>query len=203
MAGPVNEEQARQLGFAQASAEHLLALINDLIDLSRIEVGRMRLAAEAVDLPGVIGQVVASVEPRARAKGLAIRVEICPEGCALISDRRRVAQVLLNLVDNAVKFTDTGEVRVRCRCDEDRVCLEVSDDGGGIPPQDRAALFDPFRQLDGGTARAHEGSGLGLSICLKLVTLLGGGIEVESVPGRGSTFQVILPVHPGETPGSG
>ncbi len=193
MAGPLNDEQSRQLGFAQTSAEHLLSLINDLIDLSQIEAGRMELVDEAFDLSEVAAQVVASMKPRADAKGLVIRNNLCPRTCSLVSDRRRVAQVLLNLVDNAIKFTDAGEVCIDCNCDDVRARLKVSDDGVGISPQDQAVLFDPFRQLDGGTDRIHEGSGLGLSICRELVTLLGGTIEVESEPGRGSTFRVILP----------
>jgi signal transduction histidine kinase len=196
MAGALNEEQSRQLGFVQTSAKHLLALINDLIDLSQIEAGKMELALEEIDLPAVIEEAVDTIGPRARDKGLVVGIDTCTDPCRLVSDRRRVAQVLLNLVDNAVKFTDSGKIRIACRCDEDTVHVAVSDDGAGITLEDQAALFVPFRQLDASASRTHTGSGLGLSICKKLVTLLGGEIGVDSEPGCGATFHFTLPIRP-------
>ena len=193
MAGPVNEEQDRQLGFVRTSAEHLLTLINDLLDISQIEAGRMELMPESLELSEVIDQVILSLEPRADAKGLALLRECCGEGCQLVSDRRRVEQILLNLVDNALKFSTDGEILIRCNCEDEWAHLEVVDQGIGIDPRDHALLFEPFRQLAALSSRRYEGSGLGLFICRRLVEMLGGEIGVESEPGRGSTFRFSLP----------
>ncbi len=193
MAGPVNEEQGRQLGYVRTSAEHLLALITDLLDISQIEAGRMELAPEAMELSEVIDQVILSLEPRADAKGLDLQRECCGEDCRLVSDRRRVEQILLNLVDNALKFSNEGEILIRCHCEEAWAHLEVVDQGIGIDPRDHALLFEPFRQLASLSSRRHEGTGLGLFICKRLVEMLGGEIGVESEPGRGSTFRISLP----------
>jgi signal transduction histidine kinase len=201
MAGPVNAEQARQLGFVHDSAKHLLSVIIDLLDLSQIEAGRMELFPEPLDLPEVVERVVLTLEARARAKGLTIRTDHCDRPCPLVSDRRRVAQVLLNLADNAVKFSSAGEILVRCCCDEKTARVEVVDQGIGIAEEDLDRLFEPFRQLDAVASRRHEGTGLGLSICGRLVDLLGGEIGVHSEPGVGSTFFFTLP-RPARTAGS-
>lgn len=193
MAGPVNEEQARQLGFVRASADHLLSVINDLLDLSQMEAGRMEPVPEPIDLSTLIDQTISTVEPLACDKGLTVRADCGKERCTIVSDRRRVAQVLLNLADNAVKFSSAGEILIRCRCGERSARIEVIDPGIGIAPEDLGSLFKPFSQLDAIASRSYAGTGLGLSISKRLVELLGGEIGVESEPGRGSAFHFTLP----------
>ncbi len=199
MAGPLNPEQGKQLGMVQTSARHLLDLINDVLDISKIEAGQLEMRCEPFDLLASVEQVTSSVRPQREAKGLGLRVVAPPSLPLLDSDRRRVEQILLNLVNNAIKFTERGEVTITValatRDGEPVVRLEVSDTGIGIAARDLAVLFHPFRQVDSGLQRQHEGTGLGLAICKRLVGLLGGTVGAESVPGKGSTFTVELPLQ--------
>ena len=196
MAGPLNEEQDRQLGMVQSSARHLLDLINDVLDISKIEAGQLEVRREPFDLRPSLERVLGTVRPLAERKGLALRLEAPGELGALESDRRRVEQILLNLLQNGVKFTERGEVALAAeRLPEDRVRLRVTDTGVGIRPEDLASLFQPFKQLDSTLTRQHEGTGLGLAICRRLAHLLGGEIGVESVWGRGTTFSLELPAR--------
>ena len=194
LAGPLNDEQARQLGMVQGSARHLLELINDILDLSKIEAGEIRTHCEPFDLRASLERVAAAVRPMAADKGLALGVDVGPGPGIITSDRRRVEQVLLNLLNNAVKFTPTGSVTLTARFDGPSVTVAVADTGIGISRNDFAALFQPFHQIDSGLTRQHEGTGLGLAICRRLLTLLGGDIGVESEPGVGSVFTITLPV---------
>jgi len=198
MAGPLSEEQARQLGMVQGSARHLLELINDVLDISKIEAGEVEIVPNAFDVREAIEKAVQKVGLSAEKKGLALTVEVAPEVGRITSDRRRFEQILVNLVNNAVKFTEHGEVRVECCLSEDRLVTCVKDTGIGISPEDLDKLFESFRQLGVGLNRPQEGSGLGLSICKKLVALLGGDIRVESKPGQGSAFTFTLPMTMGE-----
>ncbi len=147
LAGPLNEEQKKQLGMVSESAEHLLALINDVLDLSKIEAGQLQLADEPFDLAASIGKVIQAVRPLAEKKNLALEAEIAPEAVSVRGDRRRMEQVLLNLLSNAVKFTEQGEVRIVCALQRDRVLIRVADTGIGIKREDLAKLFRPFTQL--------------------------------------------------------
>jgi PAS domain S-box-containing protein len=193
MAGPLTDEQAKQLGMVRGSATHLLTLINDLLDLSRIEAGRIELERRVYDLKAVVAEVEASCRPALGAKGLAFRTEL-PEGpLALTGDRKRCFQVLLNLASNAVKFTERGEVRVSAAEEGARVRITVADTGIGIRPEHLGMLFEAFRQVDGSARRVYEGTGLGLYLCRKLLGLMGGEIGVESVFGQGSRFSFTLP----------
>jgi hypothetical protein len=176
------------------SAGHLLELINDVLDLSKIEADQLTLSIQTFDLRETIERVSRSMLPAAGNKGLALEIEIAPQVDTLCSDRRRVEQILLNLLSNAIKFTDAGYVQVKCRMDDGAVHIAVSDSGIGIAAEDRGRLFQPFRQLESGLSRRFEGTGLGLCICKKLVGRLGGAIRVESVKGKGSTFSFTLPV---------
>jgi PAS domain S-box-containing protein len=205
LAGPVNQEQSKQLGMVRTSAWHLLALVNDVLDISKIEAGQLEVAHELFDVRQSITKVIALVTPLAEKKGLALRVEIAPALGQAESDERRFEQVLLNLLSNAIKFTERGEVVLKAELVADfhpeetaskqpAVCLQVSDTGMGIKPEDLPALFQPFRQIDTGLARNHEGTGLGLAICRRLAKLMGGKITVESVWEKGSTFCVTLPL---------
>jgi signal transduction histidine kinase len=130
----------------------------------------------------------------AEKKGLSLRTEVAPEVTQIVGDQRRVEQILINLINNGVKFTEKGEVRVTCEVHADCVITRVIDTGIGIKPEDLGKLFKPFRQIDTGLSRQHEGTGLGLSICRKLVDMMGGTISVESEWGTGSTFMFTLPI---------
>ncbi|MFY9512451.1 MAG: ATP-binding protein, partial [Rubrivivax sp.] len=193
--GPLTAEQRRQIGFVQSSGQHLLALINDLLDLSRIEAGRMEVADEALDFSALAAEVLAQLQPLADAKGLALQLEV-PPGLATRGDRRKLYQVLLNLVGNGIKFTATGSVRLQAGAEAGSLRLQVQDTGIGIAPEHLARVFDAFQQVDGALNRVHEGTGLGLYLCRKLVALMGGSIAVTSTPGRGSCFSVTLPLRP-------
>ena len=195
LAGPLNEEQQKQMGMVSRSAEHLLALINDVLDISKIESGQLTLATETFDLGASLASLLRSAAPLAANKGLSLEHELPPGIVEMTSDRRRVEQVVLNLLSNAVKFTDSGSVRLACVVGDGRATIRVVDTGIGIRAEDLGMLFRPFRQVDAGTARHYEGTGLGLSISRRLVELLGGSIDVESEPGRGSTFTVVLPLR--------
>ncbi len=193
LGGPLNEEQDKQLTMVYNSAKHLLALINDVLDLSKIEAGQLTVASEAFSLQESLEKVLKSAKPLADRKSIELTAVIAPGIDRMTSDRRRVEQILLNLLSNAVKFTEQGFVRLRCEGQGDKVVLAVEDSGIGIKPEDMGLLFREFQQIESGITRRYDGTGLGLSICWKLAKLLGGGIEVESQWGQGSTFRLILP----------
>ncbi len=196
MAGPINAEQGKQLGMVHASATHLLSLINDLLDLSRIEAGKIELDRRSFDLAGVVAEVEATCRPALAQKGLAFQAELPGGGSLeLVGDRKRCYQVLLNLVGNAVKFTERGEIRVSAARQDDRLRVTVADTGIGIRPEHVGMLFEAFRQVDGSARRVYEGTGLGLYLCRKLLGLMGGDISVESVHGQGSRFTFTLPIR--------
>jgi len=197
LAGPLNEEQQKQMRMVQTSSRHLLALINDVLDISKIEAGQLTLAPAAFDLRAAIEKSVQVVLPMADKKGIAVNLEMAADVAQVTADQRRLEQVLLNLLNNALKFTEKGQVRITCRSDDDHYLLAVADSGIGMQPDEIPKLFQPFHQIDSGLTRKHEGTGLGLSICKKLIVLMGGTIEVESQWGRGSTFTVRIPIKAG------
>ncbi len=206
LAGPLNAEQQKQLEMVRGSSRHLLALINDVLDISKIEAGQLEVASQPFDLRVSLAKVLEIVAPLAEKKGLKLRTELSPELGEVVSDQRRVEQILINLLNNAIKFTDDGEVTLTANVEPNfqlrnanarqpvvRVC--VTDTGIGIRPEDLATLFQPFRQIDARLARVHEGTGLGLAICRRLADLLGGEIQAESQWQKGSTFTLTLPVR--------
>jgi len=206
LAGPLNLEQAKQMGMVRDSARHLLALINDVLDISKIEAGELRVGCEPFDMARSIQKVAAIVHPLAEKKHLVLHVQVDPAIGAMVSDERRIEQVLLNLLSNAVKFTESGAVTLQAQRLEDfrvdaqserapAVQVSVTDTGMGIKEEDMALLFTPFRQIDSTLARKHEGTGLGLAISRRMVELMGGRIEARSTWGQGSTFTVTLPLH--------
>ena len=195
LAGPLNDEQRKQLAMVQNSADHLLALINDVLDISKIEAGQLQVASEPFSLRGSIQKIVQAVQPLAGKKGLKLTAEIEAGVEVITSDQRRVEQILLNIVSNAIKYTEQGEVRIACGMRENSVSTTVADTGIGIAKDDLAKLFMPFYQVESGITRRYEGTGLGLSICKRLLELLGGTIRVESELGRGSSFSFTLPVQ--------
>ncbi|PWR72648.1 HAMP domain-containing sensor histidine kinase [Methanospirillum lacunae] len=202
LAGPLNGEQEKQLGLVQYSARHLLDLINDVLDISKIEAGELKIAHEPVDIASSIKSVVKTIQPIAAGKGLEVVVNE-PELAhgIIIGDRRRLEQVIMNLISNAIKFTETGTISVTIRDLSDHVEISVKDTGIGINKEDLNTIFKPFHQIDTGTTRKHEGTGLGLSITKKLVELHGGDITVQSTIGEGSVFTIHLPTQKGEEHG--
>ena len=194
LAGPLNEEQGKQMGMVKNSARHLLDLINDVLDISKIEAGQLDLSKDRFDLAESIRRVIRLVGPQADKKGIGLVLEIDPAVGEIVADRRRVEQILINLINNAVKFTDQGEVAITGRRSVDGVIMSVRDTGLGIGAEDMSSLFQEFRQVDTGLARKYEGTGLGLSICKKLVGMHGGEIWAESRgEGLGSIFSFTLP----------
>jgi len=195
LGGPLNAEQAKQLGMVKNSAQHLLSLISDVLDISKIEAGQLTVAADPFNLPDAIRNVVQSVYPLTEKKGLKLELELAADLGSMTGDQRRVEQVLLNLLSNAVKFTEQGTVHITCNREGNCYVSTVTDTGIGIHPDDLPALFRPFHQVDTGLSRKYEGTGLGLSICKKLVELMGGSIQVQSTPGAGSSFRFTLPIE--------
>ena len=200
LAGPLNDEQRKQLGIVRDSARHLLALINDVLDLSKIEAGQLEVNRAPFDLRASLEKVAGIVKPLAEKKGLALRVRLAPEIGAGETDSRRVEQILLNLLQNAIKFTERGEVALAAESAGNAIRLSVADTGMGIRPEDMGQLFQPFRQIDSGLSRQHEGTGLGLAICRRLAELLGGAIRAESTWGQGSVFTLTLPAKGPDAP---
>jgi signal transduction histidine kinase len=174
----------------------LLALINDVLDISKIEAGQLEVARAPFEMRAAIENTLRAVSPQAQKNGLALTASIASNVGVVVSDRRRVEQILLNLLSNAIKFTERGEVRLACRAQNGWLEISVRDTGIGIRPEDLGKLFEPFHQLETGLNRRHEGTGLGLAICRNLVNLLGGQIRAESEWGAGSTFTFTLPLTP-------
>ena len=192
LGGPLNEEQEKQLGMVYNSARHLLDLINDVLDISKIEAGQLNVVHERFDLRESIERVMKSSQPLADKKGIEFSSTVAPEIGAITGDRRRVEQILLNLISNAIKFTEQGYVRLQGEVRGDDIVIDVKDTGIGIKQEDMGLLFTAFQQIESGITRKYDGTGLGLSICKKLAHLLGGEIRVESEWGKGSTFSLIL-----------
>jgi|GEM_PF-1086643 len=194
LAGPLTGEQEKQLGLVQYSARHLLDLINDVLDISKIEAGELKISAEPVDISASLRSVVRTMQPIAAEKGLQLEINEPehPVG-SVTGDKRRLEQVIMNLISNAIKFTEAGTISISIRNVSDRVEISVEDTGIGISEEDLTTIFRPFHQIDSGTTRRHDGTGLGLSISKKLVELHGGDITVHSTIGKGSVFTILLP----------
>lgn len=193
LTGPLNPEQQKQMTMVQNSSRHLLSLINDVLDISKIEAGQLVLACTSFDLRSSIDNMAKLVSPLAEKKGIELQMNLPDTPVTITTDQRRIEQVILNLLNNAVKFTEKGHAAISCRNENDHLLLSFSDTGIGIQQNDLPNLFQPFRQIDTGLARKREGTGLGLSICKKILDMMGGSIEVESLWGKGSKFTVRLP----------
>lgn len=196
--GPLTPDQEKQLNMVHSSATHLLSLINDLLDLAKIDSGNVEMRLVPVGCRALVEEVAATLRPAAEAKGLRMLVRM-PEGAIEVrTDRRAVHQILINLVNNAIKFTEAGSVSIEIRFSERKrgrsVELSVTDTGAGISPLEQATLFQAFTRVGTTAARTRtEGTGLGLYLSRKLAELLGGFIELDSQPGRGSRFTLVLP----------
>jgi len=195
MEGDLNEEQKKQLSMAKSSADELLELINDILDISKIEAGKVELAIEKFKIEEVIKDVVNRVLPLVKDKELKLIYNV-PKGIIINSDKRRIKQILMNLVSNAIKFTDQGNVKIDVKTiNNDDLEFIVSDSGIGIKKEEIEKLFQPFQQIDMSTTKRHEGTGLGLYLCKKLIDLLHGEISVTSQFGKGSEFKFIIPIE--------
>ncbi len=193
MAGPLNDEQEKQLGMVHRAAKHLLGLINDILDLSRIESGRMELHIERFRVSDIAREVVDQLRPLATRKGIDLHATLVAGELEICSDRKKCVQILLNLAANALKFTQQGHIGITVHAEPGGVSINVEDSGIGIKPEHLANLFQAFRQVDGTARRVYEGTGLGLYLCKKLTALLGGDVSVRSSFGVGSCFTVFLP----------
>jgi signal transduction histidine kinase len=190
--GDLNDKQAEYVADIHTSGRHLLALINDILDLSKIEAGRMDLQITPFALSDVVQNSVALSRERATREGIALTLDLDPDIGIVEADERMVKQVLFNLLSNALKFTaNGGHVGVSARADGDDVEVSVRDDGVGVAPADQARIFEEFQQV--GTSHLQEGTGLGLAISRRFIELHGGSLGVESEPGHGSAFTFTLP----------
>jgi protein-histidine pros-kinase len=194
--GPLNDEQRRQLGTVQSSGKHLLSIINDLLDLAKIESGNLELQLVPVVCQVVVQEVADTLRPLVEGKGLKFSVEALDQEIIVRTDRRALSQILINLANNAIKFTDTGGITLELSlADGGRsVHISVADTGVGITPENQSRLFRAFEQVGEAKDRKFEGTGLGLYISQKLAGILGGVIIMDSTPGTGSMFTLSLPV---------
>jgi signal transduction histidine kinase len=193
--GEAPERMHQVLGRVQANGRHLLGLINDVLDLAKIEAGQFTLLLANYSMQEVVREVVVAVEPLAAAKQLALKSDVPVQLPAGHGDERRIAQVLLNLVGNAIKFTDAGEVAIKASASDGSFTIAVSDSGPGISVADQARIFEEFQQADSSSTRKKGGTGLGLSIARQIIEMHKGRIWVESAPGKGSTFSFSVPVR--------
>jgi PAS domain S-box-containing protein len=193
--GPLNDEQEQQLRIVQSSARHLLSLINDILDLAKVESGKLELHAEEILIRDIVAEVQRSQQPSADEKGLRLETAFPPQPISVKADKRALHQIVLNLVNNAIKYTDAGGIRIDVEPHERTVQIHVRDTGIGIKPEDQVRLFEAFEQLDSSSTRRHEGAGLGLHLSRKLARMLGGDVSVVSEFGKGSTFTLTLPIR--------
>jgi PAS domain S-box-containing protein len=195
--GPVTDAQRKSLTRIDSNSQHLLALINDILDITRIEAGRMPLNVTTFRIPDLVKEVMSELETIIRRSNLTVTSRMKGSIPAIKSDRQKVKQILLNLLSNALKFTPTGSVTMSATYDARgrTVSVAVKDTGVGIPDDARVQVFEDFRQLDNSPARGYGGTGLGLSICRRLAQMLSGSIELESAVGKGSTFTLRLPAR--------
>ena len=190
--GKLNEDQVAGIERTKRAASHLLELVNDVLDLSKIEAGKVDLSIEKVNIPDVIEDLFITVGPFAEERGSELSLVRSSDNVSIVTDARRLRQILLNLLSNAIKFGGGKPVRVQCAATEDGgVSIDVCDQGEGIPADEQDAIFDEFVQL--GKNRGEEGTGLGLPISRRLAQMLDGSLEVSSEPGQGSTFKLRLP----------
>ena len=192
--GDLNDRQEEGLVRIRAAAQHLLALINDILDLAKIEAGRMPLHLEDTNLQEVMREASVQVDPLLKKKGLAYEWIAPPEPVKMVTDRTKMKQIMLNLLSNAVKFTHAGRITLTAVEEGDMIRIDVADSGIGIRREDLASIWEDFRQVDQSRTREFGGTGLGLSITRKLATVLGGRVTLSSEYGHGSTFSVYLPL---------
>ncbi len=194
LSGPVNSEQRNQLNMVYNSSRHLLDLINDILDLSKVEAGKMTFNKENISVTRLVADLAEVIRPQAEAKGLGFNVMELSSSFSLFTDEHRLRQIMLNLIGNAIKFTAKGNVTLTVEMVDRMAVFNVIDTGIGIAEEETERIFKAFQQLDDGTERQFEGTGLGLAISRQLAELLGGAISVQSEPGMGSTFTLQIPL---------
>jgi PAS domain S-box-containing protein len=197
--GPLTAEQEQQLKIVQSSARHLLSLINDILDLAKVESGKVELSFEPVSIPSVVAEVADSMRSFAHQKKLTLDLPAGKADLVVISDRRALRQIIINLVNNAIKYTERGGVLIDLEAHKtggrSHATVTVTDTGIGIRKEDQNRLFQAFEQLDPSSTRRFEGAGLGLYLSHKLATLIGGSLSFESEYGSGSTFMLTIPIQ--------
>ena len=194
LGGPVNPAQLDYLERIRKSQQHLLGIISDLLNFSRIEAGHINYALVPIELRKVIDSVMPMIEPAAAAKAIKLTIEPSSGDCSAVGDTARVDQILLNLLSNAIKYTSpAGSITVKCAVSADSASISVTDTGRGVPKEKLEAIFEPFVQLGRSLSSAHEGMGLGLSISRDLARAMNGDLIVASKVGEGSTFTLVLP----------
>jgi PAS domain S-box-containing protein len=197
LVGAVSDQQREYLARIRTSQQHLLRIINDLLNYSRIEAGKVDYDEEPIAMASVIETVTGMIEPQTTTKGLTLNAPPCPDGIVAIADRLKVEQIVLNLLSNAVKFTPPGgSVGVSCHNRKDMVTVTVTDTGPGIPAERLDDIFEPFVQLGRSLSSGHEGAGLGLAISRDLARAMKGDVTVESASGKGASFTLSLPKAP-------
>jgi PAS domain S-box-containing protein len=196
IAGPVTDEQAKQLAIVQQSSRHLLSLISDMLDVAKIEAGQLRIVPECFDLRPLLERTGAVFEAEARRRNLAFDVQVRCAEAKILADKGRVEQVLNNLMSNALKFTHEGRISLLLERTDGRIVVSVTDTGIGIRAEDLGRLFRPFSQLESDPSRSYEGTGLGLAITRHLLSAMNGTIDLASEPGQGSRFTFTLPEAP-------
>lgn len=194
--GPLNDEQERQLNLVRGNARHLLSLINDLLNLAKIEAGKVELSREPTECASLVREIATSLLPQAEAKGLALRVDTPSDGLVFRTDRRSLSQIVINLTNNAIKFTESGSVHLKLLVAENdgrrQMRISIADTGPGIRAEEMNTLFEAFIQGQASRRQGVEGTGLGLHLSRKLASLLGGEIHCQSEFGKGSTFTLVL-----------
>jgi len=206
LSGPLTDPQREQIGRIRLSAKHLLSLVNELLDLAKVEAGRLTVACAHASAGDAIASAITLIQPQAAARGLELSAETTERAPMYVGDDERVRQIMINLLSNAVKFTPPGgrisvssrttaspDTEARLQAGRTYVCLSVSDTGPGVPEDKQLAIFDPFVQAETGHTRTTEGSGLGLTISRRLARLMGGDLTLRSVEGKGATFCLWLP----------
>ena len=197
LAGPLTADQDKQLKIVKSSARHLLSLINDLLDVAKIESGKVELDIKQVNCNNVLHELTETMRPMASLKGLFFKVEEVSENAFIQTDRRIFVQILINLINNAIKFTHEGGITVSLKQRNENGVLvteiSVADTGEGIKPEDQSRIFEAFMQADTTSTRRFEGTGLGLHLSRKLADQIGGCIALQSEFGKGSTFSLVLP----------
>ena len=191
----VSEEEFSYINVIERNGKHLLELINDVLDISRIESGRFEVSSKKLSINTIVEEMVGLLKPQAEEKNILLKINNDKDIPLILSDEDKIRHILQNLIGNAVKFTEKGEVEVSTYIKDSKIYIQVKDTGIGIPPEQLPYIFDEFRQAESGTARKYGGTGLGLSIAKKYAELLGGKIQVQSTPGAGSVFTLVLPVE--------
>jgi len=195
VAGKINDTQKDQLNRVKRNANHLLELINDVLDISKIEAGMIQLEITEFNLSDLLNEISQSIDPEINTKGLKLEIILPDNPVTIISDKRRIQQIVMNLMSNALKFTENGSIS--CRLTEEhseKINIDIEDTGNGICPDDMRRLFEPFQQINMDYTSNYKGTGLGLYLCKKLSNVINGNINAESQLGQGSKFSISLPV---------